>query len=269
MDFKGISKQIRKDTLWTIGNLGVGHIGGSLSIIEVLVLLYYKYLNIDPSLPNKEGRDRLIVSKGHAGPAVYAVLANKGYFPKELLGTLNKNGTLLPSHCDMRLAGVDMTTGSLGQGFSCAVGIAKASKLSNDGAKIYSIIGDGESQEGQIWEAAMFAGSHKLDNFIAILDKNNYQIDGAVDVINSIDPIGDKFKAFNFEVIEVKDGNDVDQIDEALSKAKEVKGKPTMLILHTVKGKGVKSIENAGAGNHNMKYDLNKTAEFLKEVEEN
>jgi transketolase len=268
MGLKEKCKEVRVDTIRTIGSLGVGHIGGSLSIIEVLVALYFKHLNVDVNEPKKLGRDRLIVSKGHAGPAVYATLANKGYFAKEWLDTLNRDGTNLPSHCDMnKTPGVDMTTGSLGQGFSCAVGIAYASKIAKDTATIYSIIGDGESQEGQIWEASMFAGSHNLDNFVGILDQNNLQIDGTVDSINSINPSNLKWEAFNFAVIEVADGNDIDQVDAALTKAKAIKGKPKMIILHTIKGKGVLEIENAGSDNHNMKFNLAKAEEYIKEVE--
>lgn len=260
--------EIRIDILKCIGSLGVGHIGGCLSIVEVLTALYYKHMNINPNDPNMEGRDRLIVSKGHAGPAVYATLANKGYFPKAWLETLNRDGTNLPSHCDMnKTPGVDMTTGSLGQGFSCAVGIAYASKLNNDNAKIYTIIGDGESQEGQIWEAAMWAGSKKLNNLIAFTDYNNLQIDGTVEEVNSIYPLKDKWEAFGFHVIEVKDGNNIEMVDEAISVARTINDKPIMVILKTVKGRGVKFIEDKKAGNHNMTFTTEEIQLAIKEIE--
>ncbi len=244
--------EIRKSILIEIGTLGVGHIGGSLSITELLVVLYNKHMNVDPKNPKKEGRDRLVVSKGHSGPAVYAVLADMGYFPKEWLLTLNQPGTNLPSHCDMnRTPGVDMTTGSLGQGFSCAVGIAKASKLRADSATVYTIIGDGETQEGQIWEAAMFASHHKLDNLIAFTDYNKLQIDGPIDEICEIMPLDSKWEAFGWDVITVHNGNDCDEIDSAISKAK-LCDKPVMIILNTVKGFGVSFAEKSGASNHSM-----------------
>ena len=254
MNLKETAKQVRLDLVDCIGSLGVGHIGGSLSIVEVLVALYYKHMNIDPNEPKKEGRDRLIVSKGHAGPAVYATLANKGYFPMEWLKTLNRNGTNLPSHCDMnRTPGVDMTTGSLGQGFSCAMGIAYASKLAKDNARIYTIIGDGESQEGQIWEAAMFASSKKLDNLIAFVDSNKFQIDGSVEEVNGVEPLDLKFSSFGWNVINCKDGNDIDQVDASIQYAKTLNNdKPTMIILNTIKGFGSEYVYSKKAGSHNM-----------------
>ena len=211
MDLEKKCIQIRKNILLEIGTLGVGHIGGSLSIVEALVTLYNKHMHIDPKNPKMEKRDRLIVSKGHCGPAVYAVLADKGFFPMDWLKTLNKPGTNLPSHCDMnKTPGIDMTTGSLGQGFSCAVGIAIASKLKKDDATIYTIIGDGESQEGQIWEAAMLASHKNLDNLIAFTDYNKLQLDGKISDICSIQPLSDKWKSFGWYVIEVKNGNSCD-----------------------------------------------------------
>ena len=252
-----------------IGHLGVGHIGGCLSIVEVLAVLYFEEMNIDPANPKMPGRDRLICSKGHAGPAVYSALANRGYFPKSELLTLNQGGTHLPSHCDMILTtGIDMSTGSLGQGFSCATGIALASKLENDGATIYSIIGDGESQEGQIWEAAMFAAAKKLDNFIGITDYNKLQIDGPVPEINDIAPLADKWSAFGWNVVEVEDGNDVEQVSAAIKKAKTYRGSehPTMVILNTKKGCGVKWIEDLGAGNHNTNINEEQAAAAIEEI---
>ncbi len=259
-------REVRADVIRTIGTLGVGHIGGSLSIVDLLVVLYEKHMRVDPKNPRREGRDRLIVSKGHAGPAVYAVLANQGYFGKDWLLTLNQSKTNLPSHCDMnRTPGVDMTTGSLGQGFSCAMGAAKASKIRRDGAVIYTIIGDGESQEGQIWEAAMFASQHKLDNVIAFTDYNRMQIDGDLEDICSLEPLADKWTAFGWNTIEVADGNDVDQIDRAIAQAKQA-DKPSMIILHTVKGKGVKFIEEMGFGNHSIPMTREQMEAAITEV---
>ena len=244
--------EIRKSILTEIGTLGVGHLGGSLSIVELLVTLYNNHMNIDPKDPKKEGRDRLVVSKGHSGPADYAVLADLGYFPKDWLLTLNKPGTNLPSHCDMnRTPGIDMTTGSLGQGFSCAVGIALASKLKSDGAKIYTIIGDGETQEGQIWEAAMFASHKNLNNLIAFTDYNKLQLDGEVKDICGIEPLDKKWEAFGWNVWTVDDGNDCEKINEAILEAKN-SDKPVMIILNTVKGSGIKFAEDAGVSNHCM-----------------
>ena len=247
-----IAKQIREDTMRCMGSIGVGHVGGCLSVTEILVSLYYKYMNVDPHRPDMPGRDRLICSKGHAGPAVYATLANKGYFDKSELLTLNKGGTNLPSHCDMnKTIGIDMTTGSLGQGFSCAVGIAYASKLADDGAYTYAIVGDGESQEGQIWEAAMFAAHYKLNRLIAFTDYNNMQIDGLVSDVCDIAPLADKWRSFGWNVYEI-DGHDYDQIDAAIEGAKAETARPTMIVAHTIKGKGVSWIQTKGFGNHNM-----------------
>lgn len=253
-NLKEICRDIRCDVLKCIGHLGVGHIGGCLSVVELLAVLYFEQMRIDPNDPKKAGRDRFICSKGHAGPAVYATLANRGYFDKDLLLTLNQGGTHLPSHCDMNLTvGIDMTTGSLGQGFSCAVGAALGSKLERDGAIIYTLIGDGESQEGQIWEAAMFAASKQLDNLIAFTDYNKLQIDGTIAEINDLAPLADKWAAFGWNVIDVENGNDVDEVSAAVAHAKlgVGSGKPTMVILNTKKGCGVKWIEDLGKDNHN------------------
>lgn len=262
MDLGLKCRSIRKDIISSIASIGSGHVGGSLSIVELLVVLYANHLRVDPKNPKMEGRDRLIVSKGHGGPAVYAVLSDMGYFDKDLLNTLNKFDTILPSHCDMnKTPGIDMTTGSLGQGFSCAVGIAMASKLRQDGANIYSIIGDGESQEGQIWEAAMLASQWNLDNFIAFTDYNKLQLDGKVSEICSIEPICEKWKAFGWEVINVEEGNNCKAIDCAINRAKKSE-KPCMIILNTVKGYGFKFSEEAGAKNHSMPV----TEKILKEA---
>ncbi len=266
MNFEEKCLKVRKLIIKTIGSLGVGHVGGSLSIVELLVVLYEKHMNVDPKNPKKEGRDRLIVSKGHAGPAVYSVLCDKGFFDESWLLTLNKPGTNLPSHCDMnKTPGVDMTTGSLGQGFSCAMGIAKASKIRNEGAKIYTIIGDGETQEGQIWEAAMFAAQQKLNNVIAFTDYNKLQLDGKVSDICDIAPLDKKWQAFNWNVIVVEDGHNCNEIDNAINRAK-ASDKPSMIILNTIKGKGIKSIENAGVGNHSMSITSDMMEAYLNEL---
>lgn len=260
-----ICRDIREETVRCIGSIGVGHIGGCLSLVEILGSLYFQHMRIDPSQPKMAGRDRLIVSKGHAGPAVYATLAVRGYFPREELLTLNASGTNLPSHCDMhKTVGIDMTTGSLGQGFSCAVGIAVGSKLAKDGATIYAVIGDGESQEGQIWEAAMFAGNQKLNNLIAFTDYNNLQIDGTVSEVNDIAPLDEKWRSFNWNVI-VIDGHDFAQIDSAILSAK-AQDKPTMIIAKTIKGKGVSFVESKGAGNHNMPFSMEDAARAIAEI---
>ena len=237
-----------------------------MSIVEILAVLYDKHMQIDPKNPKMEGRDRLVLSKGHAGPALYAALALKGYFPLEELLTLNAPGTKLPSHCDMeKTVGIDMTTGSLGQGFSCAVGIALGSQIKKDGATIYTIIGDGESQEGQIWEAAMLAAHKKLDNLIAFTDYNKLQIDGAVADINNLEPLVDKWRSFGWQVIEV-DGHDCGEIDRAIIRAKLQKGRPAMIIAHTVKGKGVSFVEKKGAANHNMPFTAEDLEKALAEI---
>ena len=268
-DLKEVSRDIRCDLLRCIGHLGVGHIGGCLSIVELLAVLYFEQMNIDPAEPKKPGRDRLVCSKGHAGPAVYAALANRGYFDKSLLMTLNQGGTNLPSHCDMnRTVGIDMTTGSLGQGFSCAVGAALGSTLEEDGATIYAIIGDGESQEGQICEAAMFAAAKKLDNIIAFTDYNKLQIDGTVAEVCDIAPLVDKWRAFGWNVIEVEDGNSTDAISAAVKCAKSLRGngKPTMVILHTVKGSGVPAVVAKGTANHNMNFSEAEAELAIREI---
>lgn len=258
--------QVRKDILYQIYSIGAGHIGGSLSIVELLVVLYCKHMKIDPKNPHADKRDRLIVSKGHSGPAVYAILSEMGYFDKKKLSDLNKPGTDLPSHCDMhKTPGVDMTTGSLGQGFSCAVGIAKASKLKNDGATIYTIIGDGETQEGQIWESAMLAHQWKLNNLIAFTDYNKLQLDGKVNDICSIDPLTDKWKSFGFNVINVENGNNCEQIDQAIIEAKK-SYLPSMIILNTIKGYGVKFAIDAGESNHSMIINKEIFEDAMKEL---
>lgn len=268
-DLKEICKQLRCDVCESIGSIGVGHIGGSLSIVELLAVLYFDQMHIDPKHPDMLGRDRLICSKGHAGPAVYAALAEKGYFDRSLLLTLNQGGTHLPSHCDMNLTpGIDMTTGSLGQGFSAAVGVALGSRLENDGATIYAIIGDGESQEGQIWESAMFAGNYGLDNLIAFTDCNGLQVDGKVEDVGNLEPLADKWRAFNWNVIEVMNGNDVNAVRAAIieAKANRGSGKPTMVLLRTTKGAGVSFVIAKGAANHNAPFSKEDAARAIAEI---
>ena len=272
-DLKEKCKDIRCDIMTCIGHLGVGHIGGCLSIVELLAVLYFQEMNIDPAQPKMPGRDRLVCSKGHAGPAVYATLANRGYFDKKELLTLNQGGTNLPSHCDMnKTPGIDMTTGSLslGQGFSCAVGVALGSKLEDDGATVYAIVGDGESQEGQVWEAAMFAASKGLGNLVGFTDYNKLQIDGTVAQVNDIAPLADKWAAFGWNVIDVADGNDVEQVSAAVKQAKanRATGRPTMVILNTLKGCGVKWIEEMGAGNHNTNVSEEQAKAAIAEIRE-
>ncbi len=243
--------EIRKSTLKCIGTLGVGHIGGSLTIAEVLSVLYFDAMNIDPKDPQKADRDRFVLSKGHGGPAVYSTLALRGYFEEDLLLTLNKPNTILPSHCDMqKTVGVDMTTGSLGQGFSAAVGMAVAGKLDKNPANIYAIIGDGESQEGQIWEAAMLAGAKHLGNLIAFTDYNKFQIDGTVEQVNGLYPLDKKWESFGWHV-QVVDGHDVCAISHAIDNAKKIGEAPSMIILDTIKGKGAYFCENE-ITSHNM-----------------
>ena len=268
-DLERICKDLRCDIVTAIGHLGVGHVGGCLSSVELLAVLYFEAMRIDPGRPDLPGRDRFICSKGHAGPAVYAALANRGYFDRSLLMTLNQGGTDLPSHCDMlRTPGVDMTTGSLGQGFSCAVGAALGSKLEEDGAVIYTLIGDGETQEGQIWEAAMFAAAKKLDNLIAFTDWNGLQIDGPVSEINDLAPLGAKWTAFGWNVIEVEHGNDVCAVSDAVKAAKDLigSGKPTMVLLHTVKGCGVRWVEELGCANHNAAFTWENAQSAVREI---
>lgn len=245
------ARQLRDDAIETIGRFGVGHIGGTMSVMDALTVIYYAKANVDPKNPQKADRDRVIMSKGHAGPAMYVVLADLGYFPKEWLHTLNAPGTNLPSHCDMtKTPGIDMTAGSLGQGLSAGVGMALASKMDGNPATIYCFIGDGEAQEGQIWEASMFAGSHGLDNLIVLLDYNKMQLDGAVSDINDIAPVKAKWEAFGFYVQDI-DGHDIVAISDAIDNAKAQKGKASMIVLNTLKGKGASFAESV-ANCHSM-----------------
>ena len=259
-------RHIRYLTMDAIGRLGVGHLGGCMSIVEAIVVLYHNHLRIDPGNPKMEGRDRFVLSKGHAGPTLYAVLADRGFFPPEWLNTLNQPGTRLPSHADMnRTPGVDMTTGSLGQGFSCAVGIALGAALRKDGADIYTVICDGESDEGLIWEAAMYAGHKKLSNLIAFTDYNKMQIDGLTKEINELEPLADKWRAFGWNASQV-DGHNVAAIDDAIRQAKARREKPSMIILDTLKGKGVSFLEESWRNNHNVNISTEQHRQAIGEL---
>lgn len=236
--------EVRKGIITSVHSAKAGHPGGSLSAADIFTYLYFEEMNIDPANPKDENRDRFVLSKGHTAPGLYAVLAHRGYFPVEDLLTLRHTGSYLQGHPDMKhIPGVDMSSGSLGQGLSCATGMALAAKLQNKEYRTYCLCGDGEIQEGQIWEAAMFAGFHKLDNLCVIVDNNNLQIDGTVEEVCSPYPLDKKFESFNFHVINI-DGNDMEAIRQAFEEAKATKGMPTAIIAHTVKGKGVSFMEH-------------------------
>lgn len=237
--------EIRKGIIEGVHAAKAGHPGGSLSATEVFTYLYFEEMNIDPNNPKDEKRDRFVLSKGHTAPGLYSALATRGYFPKEDLKTLRHIGSHLQGHpCMQHTPGIDASSGSLGQGISVAVGMALSAKLSQEDYRVYTLLGDGEIQEGQVWEAAMFAGARNLDNLCVIVDNNGLQIDGPVDEVNSPYPIGEKFAAFNFHVIEVEDGNDFEQLKAAFEEAKATKGKPSAIVMKTVKGKGVSYMEN-------------------------
>ena len=239
------ANEVRKGIVTGVHAAKAGHPGGSLSAADIFTYVYFEEMNIDPKDPKKADRDRFVLSKGHTAPGLYSALALRGYFPVEDLKTLRHLGSYLQGHPDMKhIPGVDMSSGSLGQGISAAVGMALSAKLSGDDYRVYTLLGDGEIQEGQVWEAAMFAGFHKLDNLVVIVDNNGLQIDGPVDQVCSPYPIAEKFQAFNFHVIDLKDGNDMEQIAAAFKEARETKGMPTAIIAHTVKGKGVSFMEN-------------------------
>ena len=252
---KEIARNIRKDIVSMIHTSKSGHPGGSLSSVEILTALYFDEMNIDPNNCKMEDRDRFVLSKGHAAPVLYATLAQKGYFDREELKGLRKINRMLQGHPDMKgTPGVEMSTGSLGQGFSVACGMAMASKLDNAPWRVYALLGDGEVQEGIVWEAAMSAAHYKLDNMVAFLDYNGLQIDGKTEDVMNIGPIVDKFKAFGWNVIEI-DGHDFDQIFAALDMAKETVGKPTMIVAKTVKGKGISYMENQAGWHGNAPSD--------------
>ena len=259
--------EVRKGIISSTHAAGAGHPGGALSSTEVLTYLYFEEMNVDPADPKKADRDRFVLSKGHSAPGYYSVLAEKGFLPKEDLLTLRHTGSYLQGHPDMKhIPGVDMSTGSLGQGVSAAVGMALSAKVFGDSFRVYTLLGDGEIQEGQVWEAAMFAGAKKLDNLVVIVDNNNLQIDGPIDKVNSPYPIDKKFEAFNFHVVNVADGNDFDQIRAAFREARETKGMPTAIILKTVKGKGISFMENQ-VGWHGKAPNDEEYARAMEELE--
>ena len=240
-----LCKKFRIDVLTVLHEKQTGHPGGSLSAADVFTYLYFEEMNIDPKNPKDPHRDRFVLSKGHTAPGLYSALAHRGYFPVEDLLTLRHIGSHLQGHpCLQHTPGIDMSSGSLGQGISVAVGMALSAKMSNEDYRVYTLLGDGEIQEGQVWEASMFAGARHLDNLCVIVDNNGLQIDGAVADVCSPYPIDKKFEAFNFHVINVADGNDMDQLRAAFEEAKTVKGMPTAIIMKTVKGKGVSFMEN-------------------------
>ena len=244
LELQKTANEVRKGIVTAVYSAKSGHPGGSLSAADIYTYLYFEEMNIDPKDPKKAGRDRLVVSKGHTSPGYYSALANRGFFPVEDLKTFRHVGSYLQGHPDMKhIPGVDMSSGSLGQGISAAVGMAISAKLSGDDYRVYTLVGDGEIQEGQVWEAAMLAGHRKLDNLVVIVDNSNLQIDGAIDEVNSPYPIDKKFEAFNFHVINV-DGHDFDSLRAAFEGARQRKGMPTAIIAKTVKGKGVSYMEN-------------------------
>ncbi len=247
LELQKTANEVRKDIVTAVHSAKSGHPGGSLSAADVLTYLYFEELNIDPQDPKKPDRDRFVLSKGHITPGLYGVLAERGFFPKEDLTTFRQIGSHLQGHpCMQHTPGLDMSSGSLGQGISAAVGMALSAKVFGDSYRVYTLLGDGELQEGEVWEASMFASAKKLDNLCVIVDNNNLQIDGAIDEVNSPYPIDEKFKAFGFHVINVN-GHDFDDLRAAFAEAKTVKGQPTVIIMKTVKGKGVSFMENNAA----------------------
>ena len=245
LELQIMANKIRKDIVASVHSARAGHPGGSLSAADVFTYLYFEEMNIDPENPDKPDRDRFVLSKGHAAPGLYAALAHRGFFPVEDMISLRHVGSYLQGHPDMKgIPGVDMSSGSLGQGVSTAVGMALAAKMSGDTYRVYTLLGDGEIQEGQVWEAAMFAGARNLDNLVVIVDNNGLQIDGDVADVCSPYPIDKKFEAFNCHTICVENGNDMEQLKAAFDEARSVKGMPAVIILKTVKGKGVSFMEN-------------------------
>ena len=259
------AKQIRRDIVTMVGAAKSGHPGGSLSAAEILTYLYFEEMNVKPEDPKWADRDRFVLSKGHAAPVLYATLAHKGFFPVEELGTLRKLGSHLQGHPDMKkVPGVDMSTGSLGTGISAAVGMALAYQMDKKANYVYTVLGDGEIQEGQVWEAAMAAAHYKLDNLIAFVDNNGLQIDGNIDDVLSPNPIDAKFAAFGWHV-QVIDGHDFAQIAEAVAAAKAAKGQPSVIVAKTVKGKGVSYMENQ-AGWHGSAPNAEQVAQAMEDL---
>ena len=260
------ANEVRKGIVTAVHSAKSGHPGGSLSAADIYTYLYFEEMNIDPKDPKKADRDRFVLSKGHTAPGYYSTLAHRGFFPVEDLTTLRKVGSYLQGHPDMKhIPGVDMSSGSLGQGISAAVGMAISAKLSNDDYRVYTLLGDGEIQEGQVWEASRLAGHRKLDNLVVIVDHNNLQIDGKITDVNSPYPIDKKFEAFNFHVINI-DGNDFDQIEAAFKEARKTKGMPTAIIAKTIKGKGVSFMEDQ-AGWHGKAPNDEQYAQAMEELE--
>lgn len=265
LELKKHANDVRKGVVTSTHAAKSGHPGGSLSAADVFTYLYFEEMNIDPANPEKKDRDRFVLSKGHTAPGLYSVLANRGFFPVEDLTTLRKTGSYLQGHPNMHIPGVDMASGSLGQGISAAVGMALGSKLGEDDFRVYTLLGDGEIQEGQVWEAAMFAGHRKLDNLCVIVDNNGLQIDGAIDEVCSPYPIDKKFEAFNFHVINA-DAHDFDALRAAFAEAKATKGQPTAIVVHSVKGKGVSFMENK-AGWHGKAPNDEEYAQAMAELD--
>ena len=265
-ELQKMAVEVRKGAVTGVYHAKSGHPGGSLSAADIYTYLFFEQLTIDPKNPEKADRDSYVLSKGHTAPGYYSALANRGFFPVEDLKTLRKVGSYLQGHPDKKhIPGVDMSSGSLGHGISAAVGMALSAKLSDEDYRVYTLLGDGEIQEGQVWEAAMFAGHRKLDNFVAIVDNNNLQIDGAVDEVCTPYPIDEKFKAFNFHVINV-DGHDFDALKAAFDEAKATKGQPTAIIAKTVKGKGVSFMENQASW-HGTAPNDEQYAQAMEELE--
>ena len=268
LELKQKANEVRKGIVTAVHAAKSGHPGGSLSAADILTYLYFEEMNIDPAQPKKADRDRFVLSKGHNAPGLYAVLAERGYFSKKDLLTLRHIGSYLQGHPDMKhINGVDMSSGSLGQGISAAVGMAVSAKISGDSYHVYTLLGDGEIQEGQVWEAAMFAGHRKLDNLTVIVDNNNLQIDGSIEDVCSPYPIDKKFEAFNFHVICVEDGNDMEQLIKAFDEAKTVKGKPVAVMARTLKGKGVSFMENKASW-HGKAPNDEEFSQAMKELDE-
>ena len=271
LELQKMANEVRKGIVTGVHAAKAGHPGGSLSAADLFTYLYFEEMNVDPKNPQDPDRVRFVLSKGHTAPGLYATLAHKGYFPVEDLVTLRHIGSHLQGHpCMQHTPGLDMSSGSLGQGISAAVGMALSAKLRNKSYRVYTLLGDGEIQEGQVWEAAMFAGARKLDNLVVIVDNNGLQIDGKIEDVCSPYPIDKKFEAFNFHVINVADGNDFDQLDAAFKEAREVKGMPVAIVMKTVKGKGVSFMENQaswhGTAPNDEQYAV--AMEDLKKVEE-
>lgn len=266
LELQKMANEVRKDIVTAVHSAKSGHPGGSLSAADVFTYLYFEEMNIDPKDPKKPDRDRFVLSKGHTAPGLYSALAERGFFPKEDLTTLRQIGSHLQGHpCMQHTPGLDMSSGSLGQGISAAVGMALSAKVFGDSYRVYTLLGDGELQEGEVWEASMFASAKKLDNLCVIVDNNNLQIDGTIDEVNSPYPIDEKFKAFGFHVINVN-GHDFDELRAAFAEAKTVKGQPTVIIMKTVKGKGVSFMENQ-VGWHGKAPNEEQRQQALKELE--